>query len=154
MRHIVITVLLMLSFLPALSAQQSSLARQAAINIPVNWEVMKSGFSSSAAASASETYVEQWVYRQAEIDGASLQSPRAKVRVVALGSQQNAPHLPQSIAIRPRNLAKLLGLKVSSQSQSDLPTFIDVSKDASDSYELTFQSMDGEVLSVLISLWR
>ena len=150
----IISLILLLSSLSIRADEPSIQVTASLVRIPVNWEVMKSGFSHSAAASASETYVETWIYSQNEIDGSFLASPRTKVSVNALKRDPTSDALPELIVIQHAAFAKLLGLHSKSNIQEGWPVFLNLKKDASDPYELSFQSKEGELFSVLISLWR
>ena len=96
----------------SLNLSGTPLVKELNVLIPVSWEINRSGFTENGVASESESYQENWTYIQQRPYGFYLESPRARVPVVAFENSDVISKTPDTLAISKQSLASLLGLKI------------------------------------------
>lgn len=82
------------------------------VQIPVTWEMVRSGFGERGITSESESFRENWTFEMKVGVGIWLTSPRARIRVGGSGYEKGDGHLPTRLVLTEEELIRLLGVRL------------------------------------------
>ena len=122
------------------------------IELPVSWEILRSGFNTLDAALEAETFVETLGFYYIDSYESYLITPRGRARVVTLAVQDPSTDTFDTLGLDESEFARILGIDHSPWHSSPSMVFIKTAAHESDSQTIVLTASPKYFISITLSL--